>query len=725
MTTYSEIRPALPETTRRQVLAGGGALVLSFLVTSPARAARGVADLFRPNAFLKIAPDNSVTVIVQFVEFGQGSATGLATLIAEELDADWSQMRIEFAPNDDTLYKNLRMGTMAVGGSTSMASSWTQMRNAGATARAMLVTAAAKKWRVAEQAISVSRGKVSAGQKSATFGELIAEAARLPVPTEVPLKSPDRFTLIGTELPKLDSATKSDGTAIFTVDVKLPDMVYALVAHPPRFGGVPADFDGTAALAIPGVRKVAAVKSGVAVFADSFPAALRARSALQVRWDESKAETRSTDELYAEAARLADAPGVAVIDKGAYPASLPQGAHEVEATYYFPHLAHAPMETLDAVMRVRDGKLDLWMGSQFQVRETAAVAKELGIAEKDALLHQCYAGGSFGRRATPGGEFDIEAGQVCRAWAGPEPVKFLWTREDDIRGGFYRPIAVHKLRGAIAADGTILGWDHRVAGQSIVLGTPMAAGAIKRGYDKMITEGADAPGYRLGAHRLGVSVLESPIPVNWWRSVGHSHTGYVVEAFLDRLIAAAGLDPLAARLKLLDDARGRAVIQRVAEIAEWDRPRGEGRALGLAYVKSFGSYVAQIAEVSRGADGLPRVHKVWAAVDCGIAINPDVIRAQIEGGIGFALGHALFSEITLGAGGEVLQSNFDDYRSLRIGEMPDVEVAIMASDADPSGIGEPGVPPLAPAIANAWRKLTGQAVERLPFVRAIEGARKA
>jgi len=726
MTEHSE--PIVPETTRRQMLAGAGALVFSFLVMPPARAVtsgRARSHPFQPNAFLKIGADSSVTVIVKHVEFGQGAATGLATLIAEELDADWSQLRIEFAHNDDGLYKNLRMGTMAVGGSTSMANSWTQMRTAGATARAVLVAAAAKRWRVPEQSISVSKGRIASGCKSTSFGELVADAAKLPVPTDVPLKAPNRFTLIGTRLPKLDSAAKSDGTAMFTVDVKLPGMVYALVAHPPKFGAVPAGFDGSAAMAIPGVRKVAAVKSGVAVFADSFPTALKARSALQIRWDDSKAETRSTTELFAEAARLADEPGFTVVENGAYPAALPEGAREIEAIYYLPHLAHAPMETLDAVMRARDGKLDVWLGSQFQVKETAAIAGELGIAEKDALLHQCYAGGSFGRRATPGNEFDIEAGQVCRAWGGPEPVKFLWTREDDIRGGFYRPVMVHKLRAAIAADGQIIGWDHRAAGQSIVIGTPLGGGAVKRGFDKMMIEGADEPGYRLNGHRLSIGVLESPIPVNWWRSVGHSHTAYVVEAFLDRLFAASGVDPVAGRLALLEDQRALAVVHRVAEMADWQRPRTAERTLGVAYAKSFGSYVAQIVEVSRGSDGLPRVHKVWAAVDCGIAINPDIIRAQIEGGIGFALGHALYGEITLGQGGEVEQSNFHDYRSLRIGEMPEVDVAIIPSDADPTGIGEPGVPPLAPAVANAWRKLTGEVVERLPFTRSIRSASQA
>lgn len=706
---------------RRQVMAGAGALFVATLLPLPGRVRAAVAggQALEPNAFVRIGADGIVTVIIKAVEFGQGAATGLATLLAEELDADWDKVRFEFAPNDNARYINARMGTMAVGGSTTMASAWMQMRKAGATARQLLVTAASRRWGVPVAAVTTDRGILRAGRHEASYGDLVAAAALLPVPEDPPLKSPAQFRLIGKVAPRPDSAPKSDGSAIFAMDVHHDGLVHAVMAHPPAFGAKAARFEGAAALAVPGVRKVAPAGSGVAVYADSMAAALKGRRLLDVTWDMDGAETRTSEQLEAEAVRLAALPGHAVVETAPFPAELPAGAKVVEASFVLPYLAHAPMETLNATMKVTGDRLDVWAGSQFQVLEPIAMAEELGIAEDKVLLHQCYAGGSFGRRATPGREFGHEAGKVCAAWGGPEPVKFVWTREDDLTGGFYRPMMVHKVRAAIGADGAILGWDHRIAGQSIVAGTPFAEGARKRGFDHMMVEGADETGYRMGAHRVGVSELASRIPVNWWRSVGASHTGFVVEAMVDRLLAEAGIDLVAGRLALLEDERARTVVRRVAEIADWKRPRPAGRALGMAYVKSFGTHVAQVAEVSRGEDGLPRVHKVWCAVDCGLAINPDNIRAQVEGGIGFALGHALHAEIVLGEGGLVMQRNFDDYPSLRMGEMPDVEVAIIASDADPTGMGEPPVPPLAPAVASAWRVLTGQAIERLPFARAI------
>ncbi|HUD31152.1 MAG TPA: molybdopterin cofactor-binding domain-containing protein [Novosphingobium sp.] len=710
---------------RRQVLAGAGALLVATVLPLPgrARAATAGASVFEPNAFVRIDAEGLVTVIIKAVEFGQGAATGLATLVAEELDADWDRVRLEFAPNDNTRYANQRMGTMAVGGSTTMASAWMQMRKAGATARMLLVTAAARRWGVPVSAVRTDAGILRSGRHEAPYGAFAEAAALLAAPEDVPLKSPGQFRLIGKVAPRPDSAPKSDGSAVFAMDVRHEGLVHAVMAHPLAFGATVARLDDTAALAVPGVRKVARAGSGVAVYADSFVAALRGRTALDVAWDMAAAETRSSHELEAEALRLAELPGHAVVETAPFPVHLPPGSRIVEASFVLPYLAHAPMETLNATLKVTGDRLDVWAGSQFQVLEPAAMAAELGIAEDKVLLHQCYAGGSFGRRATPGREFGHEAGKVCAAWGGPEPVKFVWTREDDLTGGFYRPMMVHKVRAAIAEDGTILGWDHRMAGQSIVAGTPFEAGAKKRGYDQMMVEGANETGYRMGAHRLGVSEMASRIPVNWWRSVGASHTGFVIEAMVDRLLGAVGIDLVAGRIALLEDERARAVVRRVAGIADWQRARPEGRALGIAYVKSFGTHVAQVAEVSRGEDGLPRVHKVWCAVDCGLPINPDNIRAQVEGGIGFALGHALHAEIVLGEGGQVMQRNFDDYPSLRMGGMPDVEVAIIASDADPTGIGEPPVPPLAPAVASAWRRLTGQAIERLPFSRAIREAR--
>ncbi|MDR7101967.1 molybdopterin cofactor-binding domain-containing protein [Croceicoccus sp. BE223] len=713
---------SLPVATRRGVLAGGGALVIALAMPLRARAAgtaAGAGAGFAPNAFVRVTPDNLVTVVIKSIEFGQGAATGLATLAAEELDADWSKVRLEFAPNDDSRYANPLMGTMLTGGSSSIATAHTQMRKAGATARAMLVAAAAKAWGVPVSQVVAADSMLSAPGRKATYGDMAAMAAAMPVPADPVLKSPASFKLIGKTLPKLDSAVKSDGTATFTQDVTLPGMITALVAHAPMPGGKVANFDAAAAKAVPGVLKVASVESGVAVYARTMAAALKGRAALKVDWDTSKAETRSSAQLEAIAMGLAARPPLPVMDNGPLPAAS-DAVKIVEGTYTLPYLAHAPMETLDAVMQMKGDRMDVWLGSQMQVKECEAIAAAAGIAKDRITLHQQYAGGSFGRRATFDVAFGLEAGRVAKAWGGSEPVKFVWTREDDMTGEYYRPMTAHRVRAAIDAKGQVVGWDHGVAGQS--LGNFAAINTLNgQKVDGMLLEGLREQGYVLANHRIGAGMLESPMKVLWWRSVGHSHTGYVMETMLDRLFAALGIDPVAGRLALQEDERARGVIREAARMAGWGRKPDKGRALGIAYVKSFASYVAEVAEVSRGADGLPRVHKVWAAVDLGLAVNPDVIAAQMEGGIGFALGHVLHSEITLGEGGVIEQRNFDDYKSLRINEMPEVEVSIIPSDKDPTGIGEPPVPPLGPAVANAWLALTGQAVERLPFARGIAG----
>jgi isoquinoline 1-oxidoreductase beta subunit len=703
-----------PVTTRRQFI-GSAALVIGLALPAGRRAAAAAPSApFSPNAFVRIAEDDTVTVIIKHVEFGQGPSTGLSTIVADELDADWSQMRMEFAPANDALYKNLQFGTMGTGGSTAMANSWMQMRNAGAAARAMLVEAAARRWRVPATEVSVSRGVVRHGRRKASFGELASAAARLPVPETPTLKTPDQWTLIGKDTPKLDSSMKSDGSAIFTLDVMRPGMVNAVILHPPAFGGKVASVDKSAALAVPGVLAVETISQGVVVYAKGTYPALKGRAALEVDWDLSQAETRSSEALIKIWAAAAATPGTQAEATGDVDAALRTAAKTIEAQYVFPYLAHAPMETLDAVIEARDGRLDIWMGSQWQVGETNAIAKAFGIAPEKATLHEQFAGGSFGRRATPNMDFATEAGAAAAAYRDA-PVKFAWTRENDIQGGRYRPLFVHRLRGGLDAAGEIVAWDQVLAGQSIVMGSPLEAFVVKDGVDSTMVEGASESSYAWPNHRVGVHVMQSAVPPLWWRSVGNTHTAYTVETFLDELLAISGRDPVAGRLARMKDARAKAVLVRAAELADWGRAPPAGHAFGVALHKSFGTYVAQIAQVSRRADGLPRVHKVWCAVDCGVPINPNVIRAQMEGGIGFGLGHALYGDLTLGDGGRVLQSNFHDYRSLRIEEMPAVEVAIIASSEKPTGVGEPGLPPIAPAVANAWRRLTGRAVRRLPF----------
>lgn len=702
--------------TRRGFLQSAGLVLgMALPLGKAASAATGQAGLpFAPNAFVRVGTDNLVTVIIKHVEFGQGPATGLATLVAEELDADWSQVRVEMSGANDPLYKNLMFGTMGTGGSTAIANSWMQMRSAGASARAMLVEAAAKRWGVPAASVTVSKGVVSSGARKASFGELAADAATLKPPEKPVLKAPDRFTLIGKDTPKVDSVAKTNGSAMFTMDIQRPGMVHSAIAHPPAFGGTVKSVVDTAALAVPGVLAVKTIPHGVVVYAKDSYAARRGVAALDVTWDLAKAEKRSTDQLYAQFAEAAESPGKQVEKTGDTAAALKGAAKTIEAVYQFPYLAHAPMEPLDAVIEQNGDRLDVWLGSQFQVGELTAICKTLDVPFEKATLHQQFAGGSFGRRVTPAMEFAVEAALAFKAW-GKGPVKHVWTRENDIRGGRYRPLAVHVIRGGLDPAGKIVAWDQVVAAQSFMKGTPMEGAELKnKGVDDALTEGI-AESYKFANHYVGQHIMEAGVPTLWWRSVGNTHTAYAVETFVDELLTMAGKDPVAGRLELMEDPRTRAVLARAAEIAGWGGKVPAGRARGVAAWKSFGSYVAQVAEVSKGADGLPRVHKVWCAVDCGIAVNPNVIRAQMESGIGYGLGHALYSEIALGEGGIVQQENFDSYRSLRIAEMPEVEVAILASDANPTGVGEPGLPPLAPAVANAWRKLTGKAVRRLPF----------
>ena len=712
--------------SRRRFLQGASGLVIglylplgSRLRAETATDPAAPATSFAPNAFVRIAPDNTVTVIIKHIEFGQGPYTGLATLVAEELDADWSQIHAEPAPADDARYANTLMGIMVTGGSTAMANSWEQMRRAGATARAMLVAAAADAWQVPPAEISVELGVVQhqASGRQASFGELAEAAAQLEPPAEVSLKDPADFRLIGTRVPRLDSAAKSDGSALFTLDHYRDGMLTAVVAHPPRFGSKVGTVDDAAARAVPGVVDVKVIPQGVAVYATSTWAALKGREALTVSWDDSAAETRSSDQLYAEFRAAATRPGAVAADRGEVTAALAAADSPLEAIYEFPYLAHATMETLDSVSVATEEGVDVWMGSQMPTSDQRAFAAVLEREPAQVRIHNQYAGGSFGRRAQPDAGFAVESAQVLKGAAPGTPVKLLWTREDDIRGGRYRPLVVHRLRGALDQQGNISAWEQTIATQSIMKGSPFE-GMIRDGIDPTAVEGASDLPYAIPNLSVTLHLMDAGVPVLWWRSVGHTHTAYTVETFLDQLLQQAGRDPVEGRLQLLADApREAAVLQRAAELADWGRAVPADRARGVAVHKSFGSYVAQVAEVSRGADGLPRVHHVWCAVDCGIAVNPDIVTMQMESGIGYGLGAVLYDQITLEPGGTVAEGNFDRYRALRMSEMPAVTVSIIESSQPPTGVGEPGVPPIGPAVANAWRQLTGQAVRQLPFSR--------
>lgn len=707
-------------TTRRAFLAGTGGLVIGFALMPKVSAfaaesgvqAGGPDSLVTLNTFVRIGTDDMVTILSKHIEFGQGPFTGLATLVAEELDADWGQMRAVHSPADDKVYANLAFGLQGTGGSSSIANSYEQFRKAGATARAMLVAAAANEWNVPASEITVEKGRVKhAGSgKESGFGALATQAAGIKPPSNVNLKNPANFTLIGQELPKLDTFSKTNGQAIYTLDIVPDNLLVAVVAHPDHFGAAVKSFDDSEARKVKGVVDVKQLPQGVAVYADNTFAALKGRSVLKVEWDLSKAETRSSNQLSADYAKALSEKGIVASDKGDVEKAFGDANLKIlEAQIIFPFLAHAPMEPLDAVfIKAADGSLDVYNGAQFPGMDKATAAKIVGLDPSKVRLNTQITGGSFGRKAQFGSPYMQEAAAVFAATDQSRPVKHMWTREDDIRGGYYRPMYLHKMRGAIDADGRIVAWDQAIVGQSIL---------AKADLDSTSVEGAsdlpyDVPNLRVVSHNVNLS-----IPPLWWRSVGHTHTGFAVETFLDELFQMAGKDPVLGRLQQLkEDPRYAGVLNKAAELADWGGKVPEGRERGVAVVKSFNTYVGQVVEVSAGTDGVPRVHKVWCAVDCGVAINPNVIKAQMEGGIGYGLGAVLFDAVTLGEGGAIMQSNFHDYRSIRINEMPDVEVAVIKSDAPPTGVGEPGVPPVGPATANAWRRLTGAPVRSLPIV---------
>jgi len=712
--------------TRRQFLKAAGsvttmALTIGFEWLGPSRraAAAGASPAgFAPNAFLRIGADGSVTVIAKHVEMGQGAHTGIATVLAEELDADWARVRVENAPANVKLYANLVFGMQGTGGSSAMANSWSQLREAGAKGRAMLLAAAAKDWNVPVTELTTEKGFVfhAGSKRKAGYGSLTAKAAALPVPDKVTLKDPKDFKLIGRQAPRVDVPAKVDGTAVFTLDVALPGMLVALLKRPPRFGATVKSFDPAAASAVPGVVKVVQVPGGLAVVAKSFWAAKQGRDALVVDWDDTHAERRSSSELMNEYRRLAEQPASSARKVGDAVPAIRNAAHKISANYEFPYLAHAPMEPLDAVVKLTATSCEIWAGDQFQTIDQANAAKTAGLDPQQVSINTLYAGGSFGRRANVGSDYIVEAVSIAKAYgADGTPIKLQWTREDDLHGGLYRPMYFHKLEAGLNEKNELVGWRHIIVGQSIMAGGPFEV-MVKNGIDPTSVEGAATIAYDIPNIGVELSTTKVGVPVLWWRVVGSSHTTFAVEAFIDEVAHAAGKDPFAFRRDLLGhEPRMRAVLELAADKAGWSSgplPKGKGR--GIAVGEAFKTYVAQVAEVTVDDAGRVTVDRVVCAVDCGIPINPDVIAAQMEGGIGFGLGAVLYGAITL-KDGRVEQDNFNNYRVLRINEMPKVEVHIVPSAEAPTGVGEPGVAPIGPAVANAIFAATGTRVHVLPF----------
>ena len=704
------------------VTAAGAGLVIGFH-TLPRDAAAQLFPTqspkgFPPDAFVRIAADNSVTIISKHTEMGQGVYTGLATILAEELDADWGLVRVESAPVDLKLYVHLGFGMQGTGGSSSVNNSWMQYRLVGAAARAMLMEAAAKEWQVPVTEITTSKSMLMhASGKQATYGEFAERAAKLPMPAEDViesyLKDKSEFTLIGTSVHRVDSRAKSTGTAEFTIDVQHPDMLTAVVAHSPRFGGKVKSFDDSDARKVKGVVDVVEIPRGVAVLAKNTWVAIKGRDALKIEWDDSEAEMRGSEDIINDYIKMAETPGSVFEQKGDTVAARAAAAQTFSADYIFPYLAHATMEPVDCTITVNGDECLIRSGTQMPSMERERVAGVLGMDINKVQVKNLFAGGGFGRRGNFVPDLAHETATIVKATGAQYPVKLQYTREDDMRSGYYRPLFVHRMYGALDKNGNISAWENRVVGQSFVEGTVFSM-MIQNGIDPIAVEGSAHLPYDVPNVFVDYHMASAGVPTLAWRSVGHTHTAYSKETFLDELLLAAGKDPVEGRLAMMHDQRAKNVLELAAEKAGWGR---NGVAQGVAYVESFSTRVAQVAEVSRDDNGRIRIDRIVCAVDCGIAVNPNLVIDQIEGGIGFSLTAALFGEIKI-ENGIVKTENFDTYRLLRMNEMPKVEVHIVKSTEDPTGIGEPGVPPAAPAVANAWFQLTGERVRRLPFYKA-------
>ena len=710
--------PPLAGPTRRDFLKTGGtaALVIGFAL--PAAAGRalaaGPAAAFSPSAFLRITPDDRVTVVCGSAEMGQGVLTAIPMLLAEELDADWSKVSVEQAPADKA-FANPMFGTQATGGSTTVRAHWEPMRKAGAAARAMLVAAAAERWRLDAASLRTERGQVIApnGQRL-RYGALVAAAAKQAVPADPPLKDAKDFKLLGQPLKRLDTPAKVNGSAKYGIDAQVPGLLVAVMARAPLPDAKVASLNDSRAKAVKGVQQVITIPSGVAVLATGYWAAKKGRDALEIRWDAGASAGLSSAQVSTMLTEGADAADAVALDKGNLRDAAANSAASVDALYEVPYLAHACMEPMNCTAWVRgqgdDATVEIWAGTQSQGPAQGILASVAQATPAKVKVNTTMLGGGFGRRFAP--DFAIDATLLSKI--SGKPVKLIYSREDDMAAGFYRPASVARFAGALDAQG-------RPTMLKVGVGSPSitaASGFMKlpdSGVDEFALEGiADHP-YDIANQRIAYGRREPGPKVWFWRSVGHSQNIFFIEGFIDELAAAAKQDPFEFRRGLLSQQpRYKGVLEAAADKAGWGKPLPAGVFRGIAVAQSFGSYVAEVAEVSVGADGVPKVHRVVAAVDCGMTVNPEIIRRQIEGAIVYGLSAALYGRITL-KDGKVEQGNFNDYPVLRMSEMPKVEVHILPSREKPGGIGEPGTPPIAPAVVNAIYAATGKRLRSLPI----------
>ncbi len=703
---------AVINTSRRSFLqtaaAAAGGVMIGFHIPGAARAAAGsagAAETFKPNAFIRIAPNDEITLIIAMAEMGQGVHTSLSQLLAEDLEADWRKVRVEQAPVDPA-YNNPVFGMQGTGGSTSVRALWDPLRQAGATAREMLITAAAQTWGVDRATCTASQGFVHHQGKKLSYGSLAAAAAKVAVPADAPLKDAKDFKLIGKPLLRLDSPQKVNGTARFGLDVKVDGLLTAVVAFPPVIGAKVVSFDAAAAKAIAGVKDVVQINAGVAVVATGYWAAKTARDALQINWDVDAKPELSSAQMRTAMGDALKAPGVKARHEGDVNAAA--AAKSVDAVYEAPYLAHACMEPMNCTASVTANGIDIWAPTQASGVNRAVIAQIMGVKPENISVTTTLLGGGFGRRF--GQDFVIAAVQASKAVSAP--VKLVYTREDDMRGQFYRPAAVAQLRAGLDGAGHPVSFEASTACDSV---NKAGGFPLQDGLDTAAVEGLSDWPYATPNVHVEWKPYEPGVGVWFWRSVGSSQNGFFSESFIDELAHAARQDPYEYRRKLLKaDDRRKAVLELAAAKAGWGKPLPAGRARGIAVCESFGTYVAEVVEASLNKDGTPRVHRVVCAVDCGATVNPGIIRRQIQSAVIFGLSAALHGEITL-QDGHVQQKNFDDYPVVRMDEAPFIEVHILPSTEKPGGIGEPGTPPLAPALANALFALTGKRVRKLPL----------
>lgn len=700
-------------------LAAGGALVLGFyLPERQAKAAPAAASAFAPNAFIRIDPKGGVFLVMPMVEMGQGTYTAQAMLLAEELEVGLDQVTVEHAPANDALYANSILHIQSTGLSSTVRAFYAPLRQAGAVARSLLVSAAAAKWNVDPAACTARLGVVhhEPTSRQARYGELVTAAAVLPVPRAdaVALKQPKDFKLIGTSARRVDTVHKVDGRATYGIDVRLPGMKVAAVAISPVLGGKPKSVDQRAALAVKGVRQVVQTEESVAVVADHMGAARKGLGAAAIQWDDGANAGVSTQQLIRQLEEASRKPGVVARNEGDVQKALAGAAKRLDAVYQLPFLAHATMEPMNCTVHVQRDRCDLWVGTQCPTLTQMVVGEALGLPQKSVEIHNQYLGGGFGRRLEPDGS--LLAAKIAKQVSGP--VKVVWSREEDIRHDMYRPYYFDRLSAGLDAAGMPVAWTHRVSGSSVF--ARYVPQLFLNGLDPDAVESAAETPYAFPATHVDYVRVEPPgVRTAFWRGVGPTHNVFVVESFLDELAHAAKKDPLAYRRALLaKNPRALGVLNLAAEKAGWGSPLPRGRARGISLQFAFGSYLSEVAEVEVSGDGDVRVRRIVCAVDCGITVNPDIVAAQMEGGTLFGLTAALYGEINF-ENGRVKEGNFDTYRALRMNEAPVVETHLVKSTEAPGGIGEAATAIVAPAVTNAIFAATGKRIRVLPISKAM------